>query len=444
MDKYQASLEYLYSFVDYETVRQPGISQSYDLRRVEELLERMGNPHHVAPCVHIAGTKGKGSTAAMIDSVLTTSGYSTGLYTSPHLIDIRERIRVKGKPITRVEFVSCIEWLKREVAVVNARTDYGRLTMFEILTALSFLFFAKQKVDFQVVEVGLGGRLDATNVVNPEVCAITTLGMDHTDILGDTLAKIAAEKAGIIKQRVPLVSALQKPEAANVIEEFCRRHGAMLIRAGVDITCNSLSERLGVQRLEINGRRGRYQVELPLYGHFQQENVVVAVGVLEMLAERGYRITAKSIVTGLRHVRWRGRFQIIRQRPLVVTDGAHNLQSIQALRIAVENLLKDESRCKRVLVIGVSSDKDYAAIAYELEGLFDVAIITQSHHARALATDVLAKAFIGTTETVIVAPSVPAALDEAIKLGGKEAFICATGSLYIVGEALQWAHKRGY
>jgi len=129
---------------------------------------------------------------------------------------------------------------------------------------------------------------------------------------------------------------------------------------------------------------------------------------------------------------------------LVVTDGAHNLQSIQALRIAVENLLKDESRCKRVLVIGVSSDKDYAAIAYELEGLFDVAIITQSHHARALATDVLAKAFIGTTETVIVAPSVPAALDEAIKLGGKEAFICATGSLYIVGEALQWAHKRGY
>jgi dihydrofolate synthase/folylpolyglutamate synthase len=408
---------------------------------MEELLARLGKPYLAAPCVHIAGTKGKGSTAAMVASVLTASGYRTGLYTSPHLVDIRERIRVDGKLISRAALVSCVEQLKPEVASVNARAAYGRLTTFEVLTALGFLYFARQGVDFQVVEVGLGGRLDATNVVRPEVCAITTLGLDHTDMLGDTLAKIAAEKAGIIKLGVPLVSAPQKPEAASVIEGFCQRRSAMLIRAGVDITCASLGERQNMQVLKINGRHGQYQVELPLYGRFQQDNAVVAVGVLEVLAERGFQITAQSIVNGLRQVRWPGRFQIIRRRPLVVTDGAHNLQAAYALKNALVDFLKDRPRCKRVLVMGMSSDKDYAAVVHELAGLFDAAVITQSQHPRALAIDALAKAFADMAVTVITAPNIHVALDEAIRLGGTNAFICATGSLFIAGEALQWARK---
>ncbi|MCL2281372.1 MAG: Mur ligase family protein, partial [Dehalococcoidia bacterium] len=243
MDKYRDALGYLYSFVDYENSQQVRSSANYDLRRMEELLVRLGNPHLCAPSVHIAGTKGKGSTAAMIASVLTASGYRVGLYTSPHLIDIRERMRLNGRLISRVALVSCVEQLKPEVELINARASYGRLTTFEVLTALGFLYFTEQKVDFQVVEVGLGGRLDATNVIQPEVCAITTLGLDHTEILGDTLARIAAEKAGIIKQGVPLVSARQEPEAADIIEGFCKRQDAVLIRAGVDIVCTSQSVR---------------------------------------------------------------------------------------------------------------------------------------------------------------------------------------------------------
>ena len=209
MDKYQDALDFLYSFVDYETSHQPRSPLNYDLRRMDELLARLGNPHLKARTVHIAGTKGKGSTAAMVASALTEAGYRTALYTSPHLIDIRERMRVDGQLISKTELEDGVARLKPEVEAVNAAARYGRLTTFEVLTALGFMYFADKQVDFQVVEVGLGGRLDATNVVKPEVCAITTLGLDHTDVLGDTLAKIAAEKAGIIKPGVPVVSARQ-------------------------------------------------------------------------------------------------------------------------------------------------------------------------------------------------------------------------------------------
>ncbi|MCL1885214.1 MAG: bifunctional folylpolyglutamate synthase/dihydrofolate synthase [Dehalococcoidia bacterium] len=444
MDKYQDALNYLYSFVDYETSRQVRSSENYDLRRMEELLACFGNPHLAAPCVHVAGTKGKGSTAAMIASVLTASGYHTGLYTSPHLIDIRERIRVDGRLISQAALVSCVERLRPEVELINTRATYGCLTTFEVLTALGFLYFSQQKVNFQVVEVGLGGRLDATNVVWPEVCAITTLGLDHTEVLGDTLAKIAVEKAGIIKRGVPLVSARQETEAAVVIERFCKRHKAVLVRAGVDIVCVVLRECKSAQFLEIKGRLGNYSVELPLYGRFQRENVTVAVGVLEILAERGFHITEHSIAEGLRKVRWPGRFQLLCRRPLIVADGAHNLQSAHELKAAVVDFLRDRPCDKRVLVIGMSSDKDYVAVAQELADLFDVVIATQSRHLRALATDKLAGIFANTNATVMTAPSVPAALDEAVKIGGKNALICATGSLFIVGEALKWARKPNY
>lgn len=444
MFKYQDALDFLYSFVDYEATHQLRLSVNYDLRRMQKLLERIGNPHIAAPCVHIAGTKGKGSTSAMIASVLTAAGYRTGLYTSPHLVDVRERIRVNGRLISRTSLTNCVEQLKPEVAWVNNRAAYGCLTTFEVLTALGFLYFAKQNVDCQVVEVGLGGRLDATNVVQPVVCAITTLGLDHTEMLGDTLAKVAAEKSGIIKQCVPLVSARQEPEAFAVIEDFCSRHSAAHIRAGVDVRCESYVERRGVQLLEILGQNDHYHVKLPLYGRFQQDNVEVAVGVLEVLAKRGFGIVKRSIVDGLRNVRWPGRFQIIRRRPLVIIDGAHNSQAAHELKTAITDFIKNKSYHVRILVVGMSSDKDHVAVAQELAGLFDMVIATQSRHARAATADALAGTYVDKVAAVITLPDAHTALDEAIKLGGKDAFICVTGSLFLVGEALQWAHKPGH
>ena len=349
-----------------------------------------------------------------------------------------------GRLISKVELVKLAERLKPEVEAVNARASYGRLTTFEVLTALGFMYFADKQVDFQVVEVGLGGRLDATNVVRPEVCAITTLGLDHTDVLGDTVAKIASEKAGIIKPGVPLVSARLEPETAEVIEMFCRRNDARLIRVGQDITCSSRGEIDGTQSLELKGRLGVYEVQLPLRGRFQQENAAVALGILEVLAERGYKIEPGNIVEGLQKVRWPGRFQVIRIRPTVVVDGAHNPQAARELRLAIEDFLAGRAPGRRVLVIGMSSDKDYHGVAGELAPLFDSVIATRSRHPRALAIEVLSSEFVKYGCEAQTADSVEQALRRAVELSQNKGFVCATGSLFIVGEALEWAHKTGY
>ena len=444
MDKYQAALDFLYSFVDYETSHQPRSPVNYDLRRMDELLARLGNPHLKAKTVHIAGTKGKGSTAAMVTSVLTASGYRTGLYTSPHLIDIRERIRVDGRLISRAELIKLVARLKPEVEAVNAKGNYGNLTTFELLTALGFMYFSEAQAEFQVVEVGLGGRLDATNVVRPEVCAITTLGLDHTDVLGNTLAKIAAEKAGIIKPAVPVVSARQVPEAAEVIEMFCRRNDARLILVGRDITYTDQGEEGGVQSLEIKGRLSAYAVALPLRGRFQQENATVAVGILEVLAEKGFKVSSESIKEGLGKVRWPGRFQVIRTLPAVVVDGAHNPQAARELRLATQDFLAGRKPGRRILVIGTSSDKDYEGVAEELAPLFDSVIATRSRHPRALATDILASEFTRRGCKIDTTDSVAEALCRAVQRAQNDDFVCVTGSLFIVGEALEWAHKPGY
>ncbi len=440
-DRYQQALDYLYSFIDYETSHQPRSPVNYDLRRMDELLERLGNPHLMGRTVHIAGTKGKGSTAAMIASVLTASGYRTGLYTSPHLIDIRERIRVDGHLINKSELIRQVASLKPEVDAINAKASYGRLTTFEILTAIGFAYFADAKVDFQVVEVGLGGRLDATNVVKPEVCAITTLGLDHTDVLGDTLAKIAAEKAGIIKSSVPVISARLAPEAEEVIEMVCRRNDAQLFRVGRDITYSSHSEKSDLQLFEIQGRLKRYDIALPLRGRFQQENAAVAIGVLEVLAEKGHRIEAVNIAEGLKNVRWPGRFQIVRSRPTIVVDGAHNPQAARELKLAIEDFLSRRQQGDRILVIGASSDKDYQGLADELAPLFERVITTNSRHPRALAREILAAEFARHGCIVEMADSVPEALRRSTEMAKSDGFVCATGSLFIVGEALEWAHK---
>ena len=441
---YQQALDYIYSFVDYE--KAPKLrynSANYDLRRMEELLARLGNPHRVARSVHIAGTNGKGSVAAMVASALTVSGYTTGLYTSPHLHTVNERIRVGDRLISDEELVTLVEKLKPEVEAVNQKATYGRLTTFELLTALAFAYFRLKGVDFQVVEVGLGGRLDATNIVNPEVCIITSISLDHTDILGNSLTELATEKAGIIKPGCIVVVSPQSDEAAQVIEKTCLRCGAELVRVGYDVIWQGLSSDLNQQLLQVKGKLGSYKLSIPLLGHYQLENAATAVAALEALARKGVNISRNSIIDGLAQVNWPGRLQIVSHHPLIVVDGAHNPDSAQKLKQSLEQYFFKTyaSPDQAILVIGLSSDKDAAGIVSELVPLFDKVIITCSRHPRAMAPALLKAEFTKYEVETQVVDNVPTALSRALALAGDRGFICITGSLFVVAEAIEQAKR---
>jgi dihydrofolate synthase/folylpolyglutamate synthase len=449
--RYQQALDYLYSFIDYETMRLPRDAIHYDLRRMEELLVRLDTPHLKAKSVHIAGTKGKGSTAAMIASVLSTSGYKTGLYTSPHLGDIRERIRVDGELILEAEFIDLVAKLKPEVEAVNLKGTYGQLTTFELLTALAFLYFAQQGVTLQVVETGLGGRLDATNVIKPEVCVITSINLDHTDVLGDSLVKIAAEKAGIIKPGGVVVSAPQTDEVAQVIAATCLNCGVRLVKVGDDVTWEELGFDANRQLLRVNGRLASYNLSLPLLGRYQLENAATAVATLEVLAEKGFNISCDSIVTGLGRVSWPGRFQVLGQKPLMVIDGAHNPASARELKKSLEHYFKGYAGNKTgnkpfkraTLVFGASSDKDIVGIVRELYPLFDRVIVTRSHHPRAMAIPPIVAEFRRHGLEAQSVRTVPDALSLALAQAQENDFICVTGSLFVVGEAIEQVDRDG-
>ncbi len=442
---YQQTLDYIYSFIDYETMRQPRSAAHFDLRRVDELLKRLGSPHLKAKTVHIAGTKGKGSVAAMTASALTAAGYKTGLYISPHLTDLRERIRVDGEYIPKEALIELTSRLKPEITAVNNKAAYGRLTTFEVLTALGFSYFADKGVDFQVVEVGLGGRLDATNVVKPEVCVITTIGLDHIDVLGSSLAQIAAEKTGIIKPGAAAVSSPQAAEALEVIEETCRRNGAELTLVGRDISYKRLAFKESRQFMQIKGRLGLYNISSPLLGGYQLENTATAVAALEALVAKGYIITRENIIKGLENVSWPGRFQVLANKPLVIADGAHNPVSIRQLKQSLADYISEEDKKafgKRILVIGASEDKDIGAIVAELANDFDLVIATYSSHPRAMDAALVAAEFrkynIGLYKTETVA----GALEKAFSMAQEEDLVCITGSLFVVGDAIQLINRQ--
>ena len=297
---YRSALGRLLQLVDHERITVPSRTRvRYDLRRMEALVRSLENPHLGRPTVHIAGTKGKGSTAAMCSGVLSQQGYSTGLFTSPHLHSFRERIRLNGEPVTEDQFATLVEEVWPSLEKVSVGEDHGEVTMFEALTAMAFCHF-RRWADFQVLEVGLGGRLDTTNLVSPDVCAITSLSLDHTSVLGDTIEAIAAEKAGIIKPGVPVVTAPQTPEAMAVIESVCREKGSELIVVGEHL--NWLKEHAGHdgQGVMVTGRLGNYDLWTPLLGEYQLENVAVSVGVLEVLEERGFHISRAAMDRGFR------------------------------------------------------------------------------------------------------------------------------------------------
>ncbi|HXY74762.1 MAG TPA: Mur ligase family protein, partial [Dehalococcoidales bacterium] len=303
------ALDYIYSFIDFERqgLKAP---RNWDLRRVQALLSLVGDPHLKSKTIHIAGSKGKGSVAAMIASVLTASGYKTGLYTSPHLHQFNERIQIDRRQITDDEIVRLVNLIKPYVEAINEENKYGKLTTFEIITALGFLHFAVNKVDFQVIETGLGGRLDATNVVHqPEVCVITSISYEHTEILGDTLTKIATEKAGIIKPGSTVVVSPQTDEAATVFKKVAVERNSRLIEVGREVTYRDLGFDGEKQNLIVKGRLAEYRFSIPLLGQHQLDNAATAVAALEVLKERGHDIPVNGIINGMAQVTWEARLQ---------------------------------------------------------------------------------------------------------------------------------------
>ncbi len=435
---YSRAEEYLNSFINYEQIAGiPYAQRDYGLDHVEELLSRMGDPQLAARTVHIAGTKGKGSVSAMIAQVLSASGYRTGLYTSPHLLNLRERIRINGTLISEVEFAAIMDEIKPFIEVMRQDTVFRLLTYFEVLTVLAFVYFQKKRLDFQILEVGLGGRLDATNVVErPVVCIITSISLDHTQILGNTLGEIAREKAGIIKPGCWVVLSPQPEEAASIINEICRGKEAKIVQVGKDITWHKIGGDLHHQSLVIEGRKNSYDVSIPLLGDFQLENAVTAVAALEILASAGFAISATNIAQGLARVQWPGRFQILQQHPIVLVDGAHNVASIKKL---VSNIKAYFNHKKIFLVFGTSSDKDIPGIINELVSLSPQVIITRAaHSSRATPTATLATEFTKLGIWPETKETVAEAISRALSLADRTDIICVTGSLFVVAEALDY------
>ncbi len=422
---YRDALTYIYSLTDYEKRGFAAYApQFYNLDRVRHLLALLGNPHQAFQAIHIAGTKGKGSTAAMAEAVLRAAGYRTGLYTSPHLHTFRERIQVGGELIPEADVVRLV----REVQPLVAQV--ADITTFEVMTALAFAWFAEQKVEWAVVEVGLGGRLDATNVVTPAVAVITSLSYDHTAILGDTLAQIAGEKAGIIKPGVPVVSAPQADEALAVLEDVCRRQGAPLTLVGRDWVWQAGPADLEGQVLAIGHGQERWEgLWLPLLGEYQLVNATTAVAAL---AESGATVSAAAIRAGLRAVHWPGRLEILNRAPLLVADSAHNGDSAQKLRAALRALFGPR---RLTVVLGASADHATPDLLTALLSGADRAIATRSRHPRAADPAWLRARAAEAGFDLEVSDRVAQALEMALAGAGRDDLICCTGSVFIAAEA---------
>lgn len=431
---YKEAIEYLLRLVDLErqTPILPRQKRIYDLRRMSGLLEMIGSPQDSVPAVHVAGTKGKGSTSAMVDSVLHAAGYRTGFYSSPHMHSFRERIRLNTSPISEDAFAALVESLAPAARRLADETDLGDATLFEFMTGMAFHCFARTPVDFQTIEVGLGGRLDATNVVAPTVCAITSVSLDHMGILGDTISEIAAEKAGIIKSGVPVVVSPQRDEAMAAILATCRDRNAPPVRVGTDIRWQEEDSDLRGQVLRVEGRLGSYRLQTPLLGSHQGENAATAVGVLECLEEQGYQIGEDALGKGFAAVNWPCRLEVLEQSPLVVADGAHNVYSMETM---LESLRKCFSFRRLVVIAGFSRDKSVSGMIGAMAPMASVAIAGRSRHPRSMAPGVVAEALTaGGAAVVHEADSVGRALELARTLASDDDLILGTGSLFVAAE----------
>jgi len=391
------------------------------------LLNYLGNPHFKYPTVHIAGTNGKGSVCAMLEAIISSAGYRAGLYTSPHLANFTERVRIGRKEIEP-------EFITEFVNQLKPRIERDEYTFFEVTTALAFLYFARQKVDFAVIETGLGGRLDATNLVQPEVVGITNISWEHTDILGKTLRKIAFEKGGIIKEGVPTVIGPMEGAAKKTLAEICRKKNSK--NRSVPDTSKWKIERLTLEGSKFSAKvegRKYSNLQLNLAGRHQVTNAVFALNIVEKLHEKGWKLTEKTIRKGLQSVYWPARFQIWRRKPLVILDAAHNPSGVQTLIQAFRDLLPGK---KVNFLFGVMGDKDYLQMLRLLAPVAKKITCVSPKTERAVPVSQL----VGITNELGLeygtAVSVNSGFREMLKECGEDEVLCVTGSHYMIGELL--------
>lgn len=412
---YQSSLTYLYNLQKY------GIK--FGLASITKLLSALGNPHQKLPCVHIAGTNGKGSTAAFISSILSEAGYKTGLYTSPHLISFTERIKINNIEISRKNVVRLTE-IVRECAV-----HLKSITFFEFVTAMAFTYFAEQKVDCAVIETGMGGRLDATNVITPLFSIITNISREHEFFLGSTILQIAREKAGIIKRKGVLLTAVRQPAVLKLFRQRCRQLKAVMFVMGRDFVLQTqANDSLAYQGL----RCGMLNLRLGLKGAHQIVNGALALAAVEILCQKGFIIPAGSVRRGLKQVHWPGRIEAAQKQPLILFDGAHNPAAMRCLK---QSILSDFDYKRLTLVLGIMGDKDIRSMLREIVPIANRVILCRPRMERAAPTAALANMLDHQRVNYIEFQSVGEALEQALAESGSRDLICVTGSLFTVGEA---------
>ncbi|MCX5714823.1 MAG: bifunctional folylpolyglutamate synthase/dihydrofolate synthase [Candidatus Omnitrophica bacterium] len=419
---YPQAIQYLESFINYERLVDWPYKQSFQLDGFKAFLETIGNPQDSLHCIHIAGSKGKGSTCAFIAYILREAGFKVGLYTSPHLYDFRERIRVLTRDsvcsdfsgmVAKKRLASLVQRVRPAIEKHNKISKYGPLSFFEVYTALAFIYFKEEKVDFAVLETGLGGRLDATNTQEALVSVITPISYEHTHLLGNTLREIARQKAGIIKNRESIViTAPQEKQVLAVIRDRCKKVGAQIFEVGKDIKI------LRPQNFRIR-----------LVGRHQLINATVAKGAVEALGNFGFNVEAGLIRKGLYNTVWPGRCEVVSRQPLIVLDGAQNAASSSVLKKAITQNFKYN---KLILVLGVSQDKDIAGICNELYSLAGEIILTRSNNPRAASVENIQKLV---DSPVTKTKDVKQALSLAKLKAGPKDLILVTGSLFVVGEA---------
>ncbi len=437
LNNYRQALAYLFEKTDYEKEERVRYNvTTFSLERMEKLLSQLGDPHAKVSMVHIAGTKGKGSTATMLARMLESNGYTVGLYTSPHLVHLHERIVVDSEMITESEMLGLMNRIHPVVEKLSKANDAP--TFFEIMTALAFMHFADRNVDIAVIETGLGGRLDSTNVISPKVVGITSLSIDHKLQLGDTLDLIAMEKAGVLKKGIPAITVQQDPEAMSVLKEQAIAVKAPLSITGTDIDFSyrfETSREHGPHtRICLTTPTSKFEhVRVPLYGKHQAINCGLALALLDKLKSSGYEIDTEKAANGLHNVTLPGRMEIICEDPRIMIDAAHNAASIRALIHAIGQNIPYDSM---VVIFGCNSDKDVPGMLTQLQYGADKVIFTRSSSPKAVSPQDLADMY---AEICGKMCQTSTTLGEALQLArsavGREDLICITGSFYLIGQA---------
>ncbi|MBU1061765.1 MAG: bifunctional folylpolyglutamate synthase/dihydrofolate synthase [Candidatus Omnitrophica bacterium] len=476
---YSTSLDYINSFINFEKIPRYSYASSFRLERMYAFLQGLGNPHLGLNVIHVAGSKGKGSTCSIIASILRQAGYRVGLYTSPHLLDERERIRVLNKVIgerckvegefggmiERDEFIELIEKIKPVAEKFRGHGKFGthpnfrarkireklgcvpnlgELSFFEIFTACAFLYFKEKNVDVAILETGLGGRLDATNVTEALVYGITNISLEHTDKLGNSLESIAREKAGIIKVHSSqftvhsvVVTVPQQKKVMDIIKEVCIEKKVDLHEIGKDITYSIIDSDDQGQTFNLDGPGYSYKdLQINLIGRHQLENASLAIAMVKSMDNRG-KIAEEVIRSGLKNIFWPGRLQVIQKQPYVVLDGAQNPDSIRKVIFSIEKIFNYN---RLISVFGISRDKDIEGVSKELDRSSDAVILTKSSNERAKEPAFLKRHF--SDKNLRLSNSIEEALNLGLEIASEKDLVLVTGSLYVVGEALRFFNNR--